>query len=73
METDSLATGNHFSVFHVILVVKLFSAYCKYIFTANPLFRLLETDFLASGNHFVSIPQISFLLEAVFPSHGNIF
>ena len=28
---------------------------------------------MASGNHFVPISQISFLLEVVFPSRGNIF
>ena len=33
----------------------------------------METDFLASGNHFVPIFKISFLLEAVFLSRGNIF
>ena len=33
----------------------------------------METDFLASGNHFVPIAQISFLLEVVFPSRGNMF
>ena len=33
----------------------------------------METDFLASGNHhFVPIAQIALLLEAVFPSRGNI-
>ena len=33
----------------------------------------METDFLASVIHFIPIPQISFLLEAVFLSRGNIF
>ena len=32
----------------------------------------MEIDFLASGNHFVPISQISFILEAAFPSRGNI-
>ena len=58
-----------FSIFHILLT---FKAYRKFIFTTNPLFWLLETDLLASGKHFVPIPQISILLEAVFPSCGKI-
>ena len=33
----------------------------------------METDFLASGNHFVPISEMLFLMEAVFPSRGNMF
>ena len=70
VDTGCLASENHFfSIFHILLT---FKAYRKFIFTTNPLFWLLETDLLASGKHFVPIPQISILLQAVFPSCGKI-
>ena len=74
-----MASGNQFLMeimfffFKDTLGSESFLLYCKFIFAANPLFCLVETNFLASGNNFVPISQIFFLLEAVFPSPGNIF
>ena len=76
MERGFLASGNQFFFFFFFKYswqLKLFSPWCKFIFTTNPLFWLLETDFLASGNHFAPMSQITFLLKAAFPSSGNIF
>ena len=71
VDTGCLASENQFffSIFHILLT---FKAYCKFIFTTNPLFWPVETDSLANGKHFVPNPQLSFLLEAVFPTRGKI-
>ena len=72
---DFLASGNQFfsPFFRYYWRLKLSLALCKFIFATNPLFWVVETDFLASENHFVPISQISFWLEAVFSSCGDIF
>ena len=68
-----LVETNFFSIIQILLAVKSFSAQCKFVFTANSLLCLVETDSPASGDHFIPISQISFQLEAGFPSRGNIF
>ena len=76
METDSLASENHFLPFSQIasqlLLVEAIHPSTELYFSTNPSFRLVETCFLFSGNIIIFISSFFFLpMETINEIRGK--
>ena len=69
METDFLASGNHFvAIAQISFLLEVVFSTCGNKFKTNPLLQPVATDFLFSGNNILSL---IFSLKPLLPLEGD--